>query len=70
MIEGANQDFCSPKADLELQVVTIKPESMYEEEKYILLVTVHQSKGETIYARQQGGTQKAYRRVGDKNLIA
>jgi predicted HTH transcriptional regulator len=70
MIERANQDFCSPKADLELQVVTINPETIYEEEKYILLVIVHPRKGETIYARQQDGTQKAYRRVGDKNLIA
>jgi len=70
MIEGANQDFCSPNADLELQVVTIGPESSYEEEKYVMLVIVHPSKGETIYARQRDGTQKAYRRVGDKNLIA
>jgi predicted HTH transcriptional regulator len=70
MVDSANLNHCVPKADLELQVVTINPESLYEEEKYILLVTVHQSKGETIYARQQDGTQKAYRRVGDKNLIA
>ena len=70
MIEGANQDFCCPKADLELQVVTIDPETSYGEEKYILLVIVHPSKGERIYARQRDGTQKAYRRVGDKNLIA
>ena len=70
MIEGANQDFCCPKADLELQVVTIDTETNYGEEKYILLVIVHPSKGETIYARQRDGPQKAYRRVGDKNLIA
>ena len=70
MIEGANQDFCYPKADLELQVVTIKPETINEEEKYILLVIVHPSKGKTIYTKQRDGTQKAYRRVGDKNLIA
>jgi predicted HTH transcriptional regulator len=70
MIEGANQDFCSPKADLELQVVTIKPESLYEEEKYILLVIVYPSKDRTIYVKQRDGTLRAYRRVGEENLIA
>jgi predicted HTH transcriptional regulator len=70
MIEGANQDFCSPKADLELQVVTINPESLFEEEKYILLVIVHPSKGGAINVKQQDGTQKTYKRVGDENLIA
>ena len=70
MIEGANQDFCSPKADLELLVVTINPESIYEEEKYILLVIVHPSKVGTIYVKQRDGTLRAYRRVGEENLIA
>ena len=70
MIEGANQDFCSPKADLELLVVTINPESLYEEEKYILLVIVHPSNGGTIYVKQRDGTLRAYRRVGEENLIA
>jgi predicted HTH transcriptional regulator len=70
MMEGANQDFCSPNADLELQAVTIYPESSYEEEKYILLVIVYPNKDGTIYARQRDGTLRAYRRVGDENLIA
>ena len=68
MIEGANQDFCYPKADLELQVITLDPESVYEDEKYVLLVIVQQSKVGTIYVKQRDGSQKAYRRVGDKNL--
>ena len=68
MIEGANQDFCSPKADLELQVITLDPESIYDEEKYVLLVMVQPSKVGTIYVKQRDGNQKAYQRVGDKNL--
>ena len=68
MIEGANQDFCYPKADLELQVITLDPESVYEDEKYVLLVIVQPSKVGTIYVKQRDGSQKAYRRVGDKNL--
>ena len=68
MIEGANQDFCYPKADLELQVITLDPESVYEDEKYVLLVIVQPSKVGTIYVKQRDGSQKAYRRVRDKNL--
>ena len=68
MIEGANQDFCYPKADLELQVTTLDPESVYEDEKYVLLVIVQPSKVGTIYVKHRDGSQKAYRRVGDKNL--
>ena len=68
MIEGANQVFCSPKADLELQVITLDPKSVYEDEKYVLLVIVQPSKVGTIYVKQRDGSQKAYRRVGDKNL--
>ena len=68
MIEGANQDFCDPKADLELQVITLDPESVYDDEKYVLLVIVHPSKVGTIHVKQRDGSQKAYRRVGDKNL--
>ena len=68
MIEGANQDFCYPKADLELQVITLDPESVYEDEKYVLLVIVQPSKVGTIYVKHRDGSQKAYRRVGDKNL--
>ena len=68
MIEGANQDFCYPKADLELQVITLDPESVYEDEKYVLLVIDQQSKVGTIYVKQRDGSQKAYRRVEDKNL--
>ena len=68
MIEGANQDFCDPKADLELQVITLDPESVYEDEKYVLLVIVHPSKVGTIYVKKRDGSKKAYRRVGDKNL--
>ncbi len=68
MIEGANQDFCYPKADLEIQVITLDPESVYEDEKYVLLVIVQPSKVGTIYVKQRDGSQKAYRRVEDKNL--
>ena len=68
MIEGANQVFCYPKADLELQVITLDPESVYEDEKYVLLVIIQPSKVGTIYVKQRDGSQKAYRRVGDKNL--
>ncbi len=68
MIEGANQDYCSPKVKLELQVVTIDPESLNSEEKYVLLVFVYANKEEMIYAKQRDGNQKVYRRVGDKNL--
>ena len=67
MIEGANQDFCSPKADLELQVITLDPESSNADEKYVLLAIVQPSKVGTIYVKQLDGSQKAYRRVGDKN---
>jgi predicted HTH transcriptional regulator len=70
MIEGANRDFCSPNADLELLGVTISPETIYDKEKYILLVIVHPSKGGAVYVKQQDGTQKTYKRVGDENLIA
>lgn len=68
MVDSANLNHCVPQADLELRAVTIKPESMYEEEKYILLVIVHPSNGEMIFVHHRDGTQKGYRRVGDKNL--
>lgn len=68
MVEGANLSHCVPQADLELQAVTIKPESMDEEEKYILLVIVHPSNEETIFVKHREGTLKGYRRVGDQNL--
>ena len=68
MVDSANLNHCVPQADLKLQAVNIKPESMYEEEKYILLVIVHPSKGETIFVNHRDGAQKRYRRVGDKNL--
>ena len=68
MVEGANLSHCVPQADLELQAVTIKPESMDEEEKYILLVIVHPSNEETIFVKHREGTLKGYRRFGDQNL--
>lgn len=70
MVDSANLNHCVPQADLKLQAVTIKPESMYEEEKYILLVIVYPSTKETIFVKHRDGTQKGYLRVGDKNLAS
>lgn len=68
MVQVANHVYCVPKVSLEIYEVTIDPIAPSEEEKYVLLVIVHQTEGPTVCVLQADGSHKAYRRVGDKSL--
>jgi predicted HTH transcriptional regulator len=70
MIAAANESFCVPQANLDLHVVSIDPDSLYEEEKYVLLVIVHASPDERVAVKLSDGSLKIYRRVGDKSLAS
>ena len=68
MIAAANESFCMPKANLDLHVISIDPDNLYEGEKYVLLVIVHATQGEPVSVKLPDGSLKIYRRVGDKSL--
>ncbi len=68
MIVAANESFCMPKANLDLHVISIDPDNLYEGEKYVLLVIVHATQGEPVSVKLPDGSLKIYRRVGDKSL--
>jgi predicted HTH transcriptional regulator len=68
MIAAANESFCMPKANLDLHVISIDPDNLYEEEKYVLLVIVHATQDEPVSVKLPDGSLKIYRRVGDKSL--
>jgi predicted HTH transcriptional regulator len=70
MITAANEAYCIPKATLELHVITISPENLNEEEKYVLLVIVHATQDEAVSVKLQDGNLKIYRRIGDKSLAS
>jgi predicted HTH transcriptional regulator len=70
MIAAANESFCVPQANLDLHVVSIDPDNLYEEEKYVLLVIVHASPDERVAVKLSDGSLKIYRRVGDKSLAS
>ena len=70
MIAAANESFCVPQANLDLHVVSIDPDNLYEEEKYVLLVIVHASQDERVAVKLSDGSLKIYRRVGDKSLAS
>jgi predicted HTH transcriptional regulator len=70
MIAAANESFCMPKANLDLHVISIDPDNLYEEEKYVLLVIVHATQGEPVSVKLPDGSLKIYRRVGDKSLAS
>ena len=70
MIAAANESFCVPQANLDLHVVSIDPDNLYEEEKYVLLVIVHASPHERVAVKLSDGSLKIYRRVGDKSLAS
>ena len=70
MIAAANESFCVPQANLDLHVVSIDPDNLYEEEKYVLLVIVHASPDERVAVKLPDGSLKIYRRVGDKSLAS
>jgi predicted HTH transcriptional regulator len=70
MIAEANENFCVPKANLELHVISIDPDSLYEGEKYVLLVIVHANHDERVAVKLPDGNLKIYRRVGDKSLAS
>jgi hypothetical protein len=70
MITAANEAYCIPKATLELHVITISPENLNEEEKYVLLVIVHANHDERVAVKLPDGNLKIYRRVGDKSLAS
>jgi predicted HTH transcriptional regulator len=70
MITAANENYCVPMATLELQVITIDPENLNEEEKYVLLVIVHATQDEPVYVKLPAGNLKIYRRIGDKSLAS
>ena len=68
MIAAANESFCMPKANLDLHVISIDPDNLYEGEKYVLLVIVHAMQDEPVSVKLPDGSLKIYRRVGDKSL--
>jgi predicted HTH transcriptional regulator len=70
MIAAANESFCVPQANLDLHVVSIDPDNLYEEEKYVLLVIVHANHDERVAVKLPDGNLKIYRRVGDKSLAS
>ena len=70
MIAAANECFCVPQANLDLHVISIDPDNLYEEEKYVLLVIVHASPDERVAVKLSDGSLKIYRRVGDKSLAS
>jgi predicted HTH transcriptional regulator len=70
MITAANETYCFPKANLEMHSVSIDPETLLEEEKWVLIVIVHPTEGEAVQVRQSDGSLKTYRRVGDKSLAS
>jgi predicted HTH transcriptional regulator len=70
MITAANEAYCIPKATLELHVITISPENLNEEEKYVLLVIVHATQEEPVSVKLSDGNLKIYRRIGDKSLAS
>jgi predicted HTH transcriptional regulator len=70
MIAAANESFCVPKANLDLHVISIDPDNLYEGEKYVLLVIVHATQDERVAVKLPDGSLKIYRRVGDKSLVS
>jgi predicted HTH transcriptional regulator len=70
MIVAANESFCMPKANLDLHVISIDPDNLYEGEKYVLLVIVHATQDERVAVKLPDGSLKIYRRVGDKSLAS
>jgi predicted HTH transcriptional regulator len=70
MIAAANESFCMPKANLDLHVISIDPDNLYEGEKYVLLVIVHATQDERVAVKLPDGSLKIYRRVGDKSLAS
>lgn len=70
MIVAANESFCMPKANLDLNVISIDPDNPYEGEKYVLLVIVHATQDERVAVKLPDGSLKIYRRVGDKSLAS
>jgi len=70
MIAAANESFCVPKANLDLHVISIDPDNLYEGEKYVLLVIVHATQDERVAVKLPDGSLKIYRRVGDKSLAS
>jgi hypothetical protein len=69
MIAAANENFCIPKVSLEVFTIKIKPQSAFEEEKYVLLVLVHPSEGPKIFVKQRDGSEKAFTRVGNQSKL-
>jgi predicted HTH transcriptional regulator len=70
MITAANETYCVPMATLDLHVITIDPENLNEEEKYVLLVIVHATQDEPVSVKHSAGNLKIYRRIGDKSLAS
>jgi predicted HTH transcriptional regulator len=69
MITAANENYCIPKISLEAFTIKIKPQSAFEEEKYVLLVQVHPSDGPQIFVKQRDGSEKAFTRVGNQSKL-
>ena len=67
---AANESFCMPKANLDLHVLSIALDNLYEGEKYVLLVIVHATQDERVAVKLPDGSLKIYRRVGDKSLAS
>ena len=69
MVTAANDYFCVPKVSLQTYTVTMNLENPFEEEKNILIVQVHPTRGPKIFVKKKQGTTIAYCRIGNQNKI-
>lgn len=70
MINAANHRYCELRANLDLHVISIAPDNLNKEEKYVLLVIVHPTQDGPVHVKLSDGIFKIYRRVADKNLAS
>ena len=60
MVNAANDYFCVPKVSLQTYTVTMNLENPFEDEKNILIIQVHPTRGPKIFVKKKQGTTIAY----------
>jgi len=63
MIDAAAQSFCSPAVECQMQTTR-------QEGRSVLICTIEASEQRPILAREEDGSQIAYVRVADQNIVA
>jgi hypothetical protein len=73
MVESANEEFCSPQAELTFHNIKWDDKDSGDEnsneELMLLLVRIFPTQGPVIYCRNKSGESKAYKRSGDQTLL-